>query len=69
VPADVSVVAFDASDLSRWLRPRLTSVGLPHFELGRRAVELLLDRVGDDDRHLVPMPLIERESVAPPSTH
>jgi LacI family transcriptional regulator len=67
VPDDVSVIAFDDSDLARWMRPQLSSVALPHFELGRRAVELLL---GEDDRggvSLVPMPLAERDSVGPPS--
>jgi LacI family transcriptional regulator len=66
VPQDVSVIAFDDSDLARWMRPQLSSVALPHFELGRRAVELLL---GDDDAGtttLVPMPLAERGSVGPP---
>jgi LacI family transcriptional regulator len=42
IPGDVSVVSFDDSDLAAWLRPQLTSVSLPHYELGRQAVELLL---------------------------
>jgi LacI family transcriptional regulator len=66
VPDDVSVVSFDDSDLASWLDPALTSVAIPHFELGRRAVELLLD----DDRptgvHRVPMPLRARASIGPP---
>lgn len=66
VPDDVSVVSFDDSDLASWLDPALTSVAIPHFELGRRAVELLLD----DDRptgvHRVPMPLRSRASIGPP---
>lgn len=42
IPRDVSVVSFDDSDLAAWLRPQLTSVSLPHYELGRQAVDLLL---------------------------
>ena len=57
IPQDISMVAFDDSDLASWLRPQLTSVALPHFELGRRAVELLLDPDGATGRHLVPMPV------------
>lgn len=63
VPDDVSVVSFDDSDLASWLRPGLTSVALPHYELGRTAVATLLD--GTSERRLitVPMPLRSRESI------
>jgi LacI family transcriptional regulator len=68
IPGDVSIVSFDDSDLASWLRPALTSIAIPHFELGRRAVELLLvdGRPGGVER--VPMPLRERASVGPPAT-
>jgi LacI family transcriptional regulator len=66
VPDDVSVVSFDDSHLASWLRPALTSVAIPHFELGRTAVELLLADVPAHDVHPVPMPVRERGSVAPP---
>jgi LacI family transcriptional regulator len=67
VPDDVSVVSFDDSDLAGWLNPGLTSVGLPHFELGRTAVELLLDEDRRTGVHRIPMPLRERGSIAAPS--
>ncbi|MFF5228563.1 LacI family DNA-binding transcriptional regulator [Dactylosporangium sp. NPDC000521] len=66
IPEDLSVVAFDDSDLASWLRPQLTSVALPHFELGRRAVELLLDPDRTPGTRLVDMPLRSRASIAPP---
>jgi len=66
IPDDVSIVSFDDSDLSAWLRPQLTSVAIPHFELGRRAVELLLDGEHPGGVQLVAMPLRRRASVAPP---
>jgi LacI family transcriptional regulator len=67
IPADVSVVSFDDSDLASWLRPQLTSIALPHFELGRRAVELLLlGEHGEGHVERVPMPLRERASLGPP---
>ena len=42
IPDDVSVVSFDDSDLAAWLRPQLTSISLPHYQLGWQAVEKLL---------------------------
>ncbi len=66
VPQDLSVVSFDDSDLAGWLRPQLTSVAIPHFEMGRRAVELLLTPDRPTGVQRVPMPLRVRESVGPP---
>jgi LacI family transcriptional regulator len=68
VPRDVSLLSFDDSDLASWLRPQLTSIAIPHFDLGRRAVELLLDKAPAQGVHRVPMPLRERASVGPPVT-
>ena len=66
VPQDFSVVSFDDSDLASWLRPQLTSVAIPHFELGRRAVELLLTPDRPNEVTRIPMPLRARASVGPP---
>ena len=67
VPRDISVVSFDDSDLAKWLRPQLTSVAIPHLDMGRRAVELLLtpDRPTTTER--VPMPIRLRDSIAAPA--
>lgn len=43
VPEDVSVIAFDGSDLAGWLRPRLTSLALPFRDMGALAVEILMN--------------------------
>ncbi len=68
VPEDVSVVSFDDSDLASWLRPALTSIGLPHAQLADRAVDLLLaDPVPPTTEHRVPMPVRRRGSVGPPA--
>ena len=66
IPQDVSVVSFDDSDLAGWLRPALTSVALPHFELGRRAVRILLAPEPVEGLERVPMPVRQRSSVAAP---
>jgi LacI family transcriptional regulator len=66
IPQDVSVVSFDDSDLASWLRPQLTSIAIPHFDMGRRAVELLLDGLGAGEVERIPMPVHHRASVGPP---
>ena len=70
VPKDVSVISFDDEPVASWLRPQLTSVALPHYELGRKAIEVLFDEsvARTDDLvqvHYVSMPLRVRESVRP----
>jgi LacI family transcriptional regulator len=67
VPQDVSVISFDDSDLAVWLQPPLSSVALPHRELAREAVRLLLDDDAQTAPEVrVPMPVRLRESIAPP---
>ncbi|MBD7920320.1 LacI family DNA-binding transcriptional regulator [Cellulomonas sp. Sa3CUA2] len=65
VPADVSVVSFDDDEIAATLRPGLTTVAIPHEEMGRLAVEMMISGAelpsGDV---LVPMALHERASVA-----
>ncbi|MGM1064806.1 LacI family DNA-binding transcriptional regulator [Saccharothrix sp. Mg75] len=70
VPDDVSVIGFDDHPIASWMRPRLTTVALPHHELGARAVEVLLDLFERRRRggkaptvHRVPMPLRGGSSV------
>jgi LacI family transcriptional regulator len=68
IPDDVSVISFDNSDLARWLDPGLSSIGLAHFDIGRRAVELLLDDAPAPGTHKVAMPINARGSIARPSS-
>lgn len=69
-PADVSIIGFDNQpDVADQVRPGLTTVALPHLEMGRQAGELLLDESGEPVRCLtVPAELITRESLGPPPT-
>ncbi|GAA1568053.1 MULTISPECIES: LacI family DNA-binding transcriptional regulator [Kribbella] len=50
VPNDVAVVGMDDSELAEQSFPPLTSVNLGSAERGRRAAELLLARIDDNDR-------------------
>lgn len=47
VPKDVSVIGYDNIDASRYFNPRLTTVTQPHREMGRMAVERLIERIAD----------------------
>ena len=75
VPTDVSVVSFDDDAIASWVRPGLTTVAIPHYDLGRAAVDVLFDEIDRDHHeshrqatvHRVAMPVRTRESVAPPS--
>jgi LacI family transcriptional regulator len=68
IPRDVAVIGFDnQKDISDGLWPPLTTIQLPHYEMGKWAVEYLAKYANDDDRpstqHKLPCPLVERESV------
>lgn len=73
VPDALSIVSFDDSPLAAWLHPGLTSFAIPHYDLGRRAVELLVASITahregalpPEGLHRLPMPLRRRHSVAP----
>jgi LacI family transcriptional regulator len=45
IPDDISVVGFDDVSLGKYLRPALTTVHLPAYDLGRQAGEMILDIV------------------------
>jgi len=66
IPGGASVVSFDDSGLASWLRPKLTSIALPHFEMGHRAAELLIGNELEPVLHRVAMPLRARSSIAAP---
>lgn len=70
IPQDVAVIGFDNQiDIAQALWPPLTTVQLPHYEMGKWAVEHLIQLSANHDPHRPPMhhkidcPLIERESV------
>jgi LacI family transcriptional regulator len=47
VPDTLAVVGFDDIDLASYTSPRLTTVAQPKVEMGRRAVQLLIERLAD----------------------
>lgn len=66
IPGDVAVMGFDNQDvIAAHLRPPLSTVALPHYELGAAGVRLLLgvDTAPDDLPCLVTCPPVRRHSI------
>ena len=70
-PDDMSVVGFNEMPFLDKMNPPLTTVSIPHYELGSEAARLLLDTIDDPDRLprsvLLAPSLVVRASTAPPS--
>ncbi|WP_196260914.1 LacI family DNA-binding transcriptional regulator [Pelagibacterium limicola] len=62
IPEDVALVSFDNDEIASYLRPGLTTIGLPHEEMGRMAISLLLG-TPTPARVLVEMPVVLRGSL------
>ncbi|MFG1609599.1 LacI family DNA-binding transcriptional regulator [Actinoplanes sp. NPDC049265] len=73
VPGDLSVAGFDDIDLSRAVRPALTTVRQPLSELGRIAVDILMRLIAGHEVHALhvelAVELVIRDSTAPPRAH
>nr|WP_274709388.1 LacI family DNA-binding transcriptional regulator [Nitratireductor luteus] len=67
VPRDVSVIGFDDREIAQFTRPPLTTMVLPHYQMGEIAAELLIDAAGGlqvgPTQIKVECPLVERGSV------
>jgi LacI family transcriptional regulator len=75
IPGDVSVASVDNQKiLAEGLYPDLTTMALPHYEMGSWAVEHLIQRLAPDtpggevevQHKVVPCPIVRRNSIAAP---
>ena len=70
IPADVAVIGYDDREIAQFMRPPLTTMLLPHFEMGLLAAEYLVDHAGRPEKRpaqiKVECPLVERASIAGP---
>jgi LacI family transcriptional regulator len=65
VPGDVAIVGYDDRDFAAWIRPALTTVRMPSYEMGQAAARLLLEQINKvelEDATEVTGKLIIRES-------
>ncbi|WP_332689125.1 LacI family DNA-binding transcriptional regulator [Devosia sp.] len=66
VPRDVAVIGFDDREIAQYMHPPLSTLVLPLYEMGRTAVELILDDAGglhsSPSSIKVECKLVERES-------
>jgi LacI family transcriptional regulator len=72
IPEDVSVIGFDDMEWAPLANPPLTTVAQPSYEMGVRAAQMLLDKIGGPadgatNRVLLQPSLVVRESTAPPA--
>jgi DNA-binding LacI/PurR family transcriptional regulator len=73
-PDQIAVMSFDDMESFELLRPGLTAIAQPAYEMGARAASLLLERIagtlaGDYRRVLLPVHLRSRGSSALPDSH
>jgi LacI family transcriptional regulator len=69
VPGDVSVVGFNDMPYMDKVAPTLTTIRIPHYDIGAEAARLLLEVLADPERHprslLLPLTLVVRNSTGP----
>lgn len=67
VPDDIAVIGFDDRPIAQFTHPPLTTLILPHYEMGEIAAEMLMDLAGGleagPNQIKVECELVERQSV------
>jgi LacI family transcriptional regulator len=70
-PGEISVVGFNDMPFLDKLAPPLTTIAIPHHQIGAEAARLLLDAIAEPTRGarsvLLPLTLVVRGSTAPPA--
>ncbi len=65
IPRDIALVGYDDRDFAAWIRPALTTLRMPSFEMGQAAARLLLQQFTGaalEDATHIPGQLVIRES-------
>lgn len=71
IPEDIAVIGFDDREVAQFMRPALSTLLLPHYEMGLIAAEMLIERAGglrnSPNQIKVECALIPRDSVGHPT--
>lgn len=71
IPDDVSIAGFDDIEMASYFEPGLTTIHQPAYEMGKKAVELLLDILSGEAKSpqqiLLEHRLVTRSSCGPPA--
>ena len=54
IPADIGIVGFSNNKITSLVDPQITTVDQPSFEMGRRAAELLIDMIENNNKNSQP---------------
>ena len=70
VPGDISIAAFDDLPASIMVDPFLTAAAQPAYEMGQRATQLLINRLGETipsppQEIILPVAILRRQSIRP----
>ena len=69
IPEDYSIIGYDNIDMCEYIKPKLTTIAQPIFELGQTSAQLLLDRIQFPEKEWeekrLPVRLEKRFSTAP----
>jgi LacI family transcriptional regulator len=66
IPEDISVVGFDNLDvIAPYLNPPLSTMALPHYEMGQWAINTVLSELStaEPTQQILPCPFIQRASI------
>ncbi|MBE7063782.1 MAG: LacI family DNA-binding transcriptional regulator [Clostridia bacterium] len=65
IPQDVSIIGIDDILLSRYIEPKLTTIGIDKVGMGTLAMDMIIQKIQGKtvESILLPMELIERDSV------
>ncbi|MBQ7108860.1 MAG: LacI family DNA-binding transcriptional regulator [Clostridia bacterium] len=65
IPEDVSIIGIDDILLSRYIEPKLTTIGIDKAGMGTLAMDMIIQKIKGKNAEsiLLPMELIERDSV------
>lgn len=70
IPDDIAVIGFDDREVAQFMRPPLSTLILPHYEMGMIAAEMLIDSAGglknSPNQIKVECLLVPRDSVGDP---